>query len=227
MIADRQLTLEFEHRTSQSGEDFLVADCNRQAIDWIDAWPHWPAPALVIVGAAGSGKSHLAAVFAAHSGARLINANEFEQAAFDVANDLIIEDVDRILSPDLEQPLLHVYNAAKEASHRILMTAATPPARWGGTLPDLRSRMNAAISVEIGPPEDTLITALLVKMFADRQVHVSSDVITYAASRMERSFLAARQIVEHADRLALATKKKITVPLIKQVLENLENAGET
>ena len=227
MIADRQLTMEFEHRSSQSGEDFLVADCNNEAIDWIDTWPNWPAPALVIVGAAGAGKSHLAAVFAAHSGAQFINANEFSSIAFDIANDLIIEDVDRILSLELEQPLLHVYNAAKEASHRILMTAATPPARWGIALPDLRSRMNATISVGIGPPEDTLIRALLVKMFADRQVQVSSDVITYAASRMERSFLAARQIVDHADRLALATKKKITVPLIKQVLENLENTGDT
>ena len=107
------------------------------------------------------------------------------------------------------------------------MTAATPPARWGIALPDLRSRMNATISVRIGPPEDTLIRALLVKMFADRQVQVSSDVITYATSRMERSFSAARQIVDLADRLALATKKKITVPLIKQVLENLKNTGDT
>ena len=114
MIADRQLTMEFEHRTSQCGEDFLVADCNNEAIDWIDTWPNWPTPALVIVGAAGAGKSHLAAVFAAHSGAQFINANEFSSIASDVANDLIIEDVDRILSSELEQPLLHVYNSLAE-----------------------------------------------------------------------------------------------------------------
>ena len=105
------------------------------------------------------------------------------------------------------------------------MTATAPPARWGITLPDLRSRMNAATSVEIGPPEDSLIVALLVKIFADRQVQVSSDVIVYAARRMERSFLAVQQIVDNADRMALSSNKKITVALMKQVLKNLEGSG--
>ena len=106
------------------------------------------------------------------------------------------------------------------------MTATAPPARWGIALPDLRSRMNAAISVEISLPTDALIAALLVKVFADRQLQVSSDVIMYAASRMERSFLAVQQIVENADRMALASKKKITVNLMKQVLKNLEGSGD-
>jgi chromosomal replication initiation ATPase DnaA len=226
VIADSQLTLDFDHRAALSGEDFLVADCNREAINWIDIWPNWPTPVVVIFGPAASGKSHLAAVFAAYSGAKKISANEFEFAAANVVSDLIIEDVDDILSSDREEPLLHVYNAIKEASQRVLMTATAPPARWGIALPDLLSRMNAAISVEIGLPTDALIAALLVKVFADRQVQVSSDVIMYAASRMERSFLAVQQIVENADRMALASKKKITVNLMKQVLKNLEGSGE-
>jgi chromosomal replication initiation ATPase DnaA len=226
VIVDNQLTLDFDHRAALSGEDFLVADCNRDAISWIDIWPNWPTPVVVIFGPAGSGKSHLAAVFAAYSGAKKISANEFEFTAANIVSDLIIEDVDGILSSDREEPLLHVYNAIKEASQRVLMTATAPPARWGIALPDLLSRMNAAISVEIGLPTDALIAALLVKVFADRQVQVSSDVIMYAASRMERSFLAVQQIVENADRMALASKKKITVNLMKQVLKNLEGSGE-
>ena len=225
MNADNQLTLDFEHRTALSGEDFLVADCNREAISWIDIWPKWPTPALIIFGPAGSGKSHLAAVFSAYSGAKKITANEFDCAASNVVSDLIIEDVDGILSSDHEEALLHVYNAVKEASHRVLITATAPPTRWGITLPDLRSRMNSAISVEIGPPEDSLIVALLVKIFADRQVQVSSEVIIYAASRMERSFLAVQQIVENADRMALASKKKITVTLMKQVLKKMDGSS--
>ncbi len=227
MIADSQLTLDFGHRTALSSEDFLVADCNREAINWIDKWPNWPTPVVVIYGPAGSGKSHLATVFSTYSGAMKISVNEFERTASNVVCDLIIEDVDGILSADQEEPLLHIYNAAKEASHRILMTATTPPARWGIALPDLRSRMNAAISVEIGLPTDALIAALLVKVFADRQLQVSSNVITYAASRMERSFLAVQKIVENADSMALASKKKITVNLMKQVLKNVEGSGGT
>jgi chromosomal replication initiation ATPase DnaA len=106
------------------------------------------------------------------------------------------------------------------------MTSHSPPAQWRITLPDLRSRLNAAISVKIGLPDDSLIAALLVKIFADRQVQVSSDVIIYAASRMERSFLAVQQVVENADHLALTTKKKITVNLMKEVLKNLESSFE-
>ena len=226
MTKDSQLILDFEHRVALSGEDFLVANCNRDAINWIDAWPNWSAPALVVFGPTRSGKSHLAAVFQSYSDAQRVTVNEFGSATSNVNHDLIIEDVDSILSSDHEVSLFHLYNAAKEASHRILMTSNSPPARWGITLPDLRSRMNAAISVKIGLPDDTLITALLVKIFADRQVQVSSDVIIYAASRMERSFLAVQQIVENADRMALASKKKITVTLMKQVLENLEGFGE-
>ena len=225
MISDSQLTLDFEHRTALSSEDFLVADCNRDAISWIDVWPNWPTPVLVIFGPVGSGKSHLAAVFAAYSGAKKVTVNEFDFARSNFNSDLIIEDVDSMLCSDQEVSLLHMYNAVKETSHRILMTATAPPARWGITLPDLRSRMNAAISVEIGPPEDSLIVALLVKIFADRQVQVSSDVIIYAASRMERSFLAVQQIVDNADRMALSSNKKITVALMKQVLKNLEGSS--
>lgn len=222
MNADRQLVLDFEHRPALTGDDFLVSNCNREAIDWIDAWPNWPSPALVIVGPPGAGKSHLAAVFANCSNALQVLEEEFNEAASNVELDLIVEDVDIVLTKGNEEPLLHLYNAAKESGHRILLTAKTPPVRWGIQLPDLRSRMNAALTVEIGPPEDSLIAALLVKMFADRQVQVSHDVITYTLSRMERSFLAARQIVENADKLALAEKKRITVPLIKRVLESLE-----
>jgi len=220
--ADRQLILEFEHRPALTGDDFLVSSCNREAIDWIDAWPDWPAPALVIIGPPGAGKSHLAAVFAGRSNALQIMPDAFGEAASNVEQDLIVEDVDLALNDNREEPLLHLYNAAKESEHRILFTATTPPVRWGIKLADLRSRMNAALTVEIGPPEDSLIAALLVKMFADRQVHVAHDVISYAISRMERSFLAARQIVEKADQLALIEKKRITVPLIKRVLESIE-----
>ncbi len=222
MNTDRQLVLDFEHRPSLTGDDFLVSDCNREAIDWIDSWPDWPSPALVIIGAPGAGKSHLAAVFAGRSNALQVTADAFSEAASDVEEDLVVEDVDQVLAEAYEEPLLHLYNAAKESGHRLLLTARTPPVRWGIKLADLRSRMNAALTVEIGPPEDSLIAALLVKMFADRQVQVSHDVISYAISRMERSFPAARLVVEKADELALREKKRITVPLIKRVLEAVE-----
>lgn len=221
MNESQQLILDFDHRPALSGEDFLVSDCNRAAIDWIDSWPDWPAPALVIIGPHGSGKSHLAEVFAAKTQGQKILPDAYEAVAKSANHELIIEDVDTSLRAAHEEPLLHLYNAANESGHRILLTSMVPPARMDVKLPDLRSRLNAALTVEIGPPEDTLIAALLVKMFADRQVQVSNEVIVYTVSRMERSFFAARQIVEQADQLALAEKKRISVSLIKRVLEDI------
>ncbi len=222
MNGEQQLILNFDHRVALTGEDFLVSSCNREAIEWIDRWPDWPASTLVIVGPSGSGKSHLSAVFAVKSGARLLVPDEFETAAAAIRSDVIVEDVEGLLDTTYEEPLLHLYNSAKEAGFRMLLTAQTAPARWGVKLPDLRSRLNAALTVEIGPPEDTLIAALLVKMFRDRQVQVSDDVIAYAVSRMERSFYAARELVRAADTLALREGKGVTVPLMKRVLERLE-----
>lgn len=219
MSEEQQLILNFEHRPALGGEDFLVSECNRAAIDWIDIWPDWSAPALVIVGPNGSGKSHLAEVFATKSKGLHIHPDSYESIARSVDKELIIEDIDSILCSAYEEPLLHLYNAANESGHRMLFTATVPPVRWDVKLPDLRSRLNAALTVEIGPPEDSLIAALLVKMFADRQVQVSSEVIAYTVSRMERSFLAAQQVVERADQMALAEKKRITVSLMKLVLE--------
>lgn len=218
MSAEHQLTLKFEHRVALAGEDFLVSDCNRDAIDWIDAWPAWPAPALAIVGPAGSGKTHISAVFANKSGAQLIEVNALEASAAHIESDVIVEDVETILDDQHEEPLLHLYNAVHEAGYKLLLTAQHPPSRWGVQLPDLRSRLNAALTVEIGPPEDTLISALLVKLFMDRQLQVSDDVIAYTVSRMERSFLATRQIVAAADEMALVEKKSVTIPLMKRVL---------
>lgn len=217
-----QLTLQFDLRPSLGGEDFLVSDCNQPAVDWIDIWPDWPAPALVIVGPSGCGKSHLAAVFAARSGAREVTADHFGDVASKIDSEIIVEDVDANWDPQTEEALLHLYNAANENGNRILFTAKQPPVRWNIQLPDLRSRLNAAPVVEIGPPEDTLIAALLVKMFSDRQVKVSHEVISYTISRMERSFQAARQIVQLSDQKALALKKPITISLMKVVLEELE-----
>ncbi len=222
MNLKRQLILNFEHRVALTGDDFLVSDSNREAVEWIDIWPNWPAPALVIIGPPGSGKTHLAAVFAIKSNARLVSLDELETIAANLSQDVIVEDMAGGLSAEHEESFLHLYNVVKEAGHRMLITSRLAPGRWPMALPDLRSRLHAALTVEIGPPADTLISALLVKMFVDRQVHVSDDAIGYAVSRMERSFLAIRKLVATTDQLALREQKRITIALIKRALQIIE-----
>ena len=226
MTDHAQLALVFEHRPALSGEDFLIAPGNRDAVAWIDRWPEWPAPALVIHGPAGCGKTHLVQVFLALTGGLGLTADGVAATApaalLGDAPACALDDADALADGDAEEPLLHLYNTAAETGRRLLLTATAPPARWPVRLPDLRSRLNAAPAAAIGPPDDALIAAVLVKQFADRQLHVDEGVVAYAVARMERSFAAARRLVAAVDAAALARRRNVTVPLVREVLATLE-----
>lgn len=218
-----QLALDLAHRPALGREDFLVAPCNAEAVAWLDRWPDWPAPALALYGPAGCGKSHLVQVWRARShggelaGAALRVAGLAERIGASRA--VVVEDADR--GPD-ERALLHLYNMLAERRGHLLVTGRTPPARWNLGLADLRSRLMAAPAVAVAAPDEALIGALLIKLFADRQLRVGADLVSYLVMRMERSFEAARHLVAAIDRAALAAHRPVTVPLARAVLEALE-----
>ncbi len=217
----RQLALEFEHRPALGGDDFLVAPPNADAVAWLDRWPDWPGSALVIAGPPGCGKSHLGHVFMAESGALAIDAPDPRAADID-APALVLDEADVVAGDAAgEEALFHLYNRIREAGRCLLMTAAAPPARWGLILPDLASRLKAVATASIATPDEALIQAVLVKLFADRQLRVDADVIGYVVARMERSFAATRTLVEALDSTALARRRNITVPLARDVLDEL------
>ena len=227
MTAPEQIPMSFDHRPALSGEDFLVSPSNERAVQWIDSWPNWPGPLLVIVGPTGSGKTHLANVFINTTGAKNISADDIATNGADNICDgakaLVVENAEKFIERGLDEQLFHLYNTAREYDIRILMTAKIPPARWKIDLKDLSSRLNTAPIAEINPPDDILIAALLLKQFADRQIDVGQDIISYLLSRMDRSFSAVRDVVEKTDSLSLSEKRKITIPLVRRVLENKIN----
>lgn len=219
-----QLALDLGHRAAFDADNFLIAPCNRDAVMWVDRWPAWPAPALVVHGPPACGKTHLAHVWQARSGARTVAADQLSGAApgalLSEGSCAVVEGGDHVTD---EAALMHLYNVAAEAGGQLLITAATPPARWSLSLADLRSRLVAAPAVAIGPPDDGLIAALLIKLFDDRQLRVSDGVVEFLLARMERSFEAARRLVTALDEAALANRRNITVPLARQVLDDLDN----
>ncbi len=222
----RQLPLDLPHRPALSMEDFLVADCNRAAVACIDRWPDWPGPLAVIFGPEGSGKTHLAHVWQAKSRAqRIADMRGVDAGALAPGFALVIEDLHPPLDSGQERSLFHLYNLAGESGGSLLVTSREPPSRWNITLPDLASRLAAAPQAAIGAPDDALLAAVIVKLFADRQVKIAEDVVTYLLARIERSFAAARAVVDAIDRAALASGRKVSVALARAVLEERGAAG--
>jgi chromosomal replication initiation ATPase DnaA len=202
-------------------EDFLVATCNEAAVDMIDRWPDWPAPGICMYGPPGCGKTHLAQVFCAHSGGSLLDSSAFNTMELDalLAKGVTwaIEDADQGVD---ETKLFHFYNMIAERNGHLLLTAGAPPARWPLKLKDLRSRLVSIPAVAVGAPDEGLIGAVLVKQFADRQLRVEQEVITYLVMHMERSFDAARRVAAALDTAGLAGRRRITVPLARDVLRD-------
>jgi chromosomal replication initiation ATPase DnaA len=225
LTESRQLPFNFDHRPALGGEDFLVAPSNSEAVAWIDRWPDWPGPALALHGPPGCGKTHLSQVFAAGTRACLVSASELSSGGpvHLTAPACVVDDAETVLALGLEEALLHLHNRLAEAGRHLLLAARRPPARWLVALGDLRSRLNAAAAIAIKSPDDTLITAVLVKLFSDRQLRVNGDVVSFMVARMERSFDAARRLVAALDAAALAERRNITVPLARHVLEQLDD----
>jgi DnaA regulatory inactivator Hda len=227
---EQQLVLGLGHRTGYRAEDFLEAPGNAGALAWLRRWPDWPAPALVVHGPPGCGKTHLARIWAGRTGARWFEAAEVAAAPFDPQRSLggaraaAVDDADGVAD---EAALLHLYNLLQERRGHMLLTARTPAAAWPLKLPDLRSRLRAAPAVAIAPPDDALLGAVLVKLFADRQLRVGREVVGYLISRMERSFEAARRLVAALDEAALRERRPITLPLARDVMGRLEDDHRT
>lgn len=217
-----QLAFDLGHRPALGADDFLVAPCNQDAVAWVDRWPEWPAPALTIHGPKACGKTHLANVWRSRANARFIAVAELTSLSpYDLLGDSNACVVDDVESGFDEAALFHLYNAARDMGGHILLTAETSPSAWPLTLNDLRSRLVAAPAVAVGSPDDSVLGAVLVKLFADRQLRVEPEILSYILVRMERSFAAAESIVAALDKAALAARRAITIPLARDVLSQL------
>ena len=220
-VRPRQLALALPHAESLSRDNFLEGSANAQALALIDAWPDWPNRVMMLVGPEGSGKSHLASIWAAEAGARSVAAHTLTAANVPgelATGALVVDDLDPA-SFD-ERALFHLLNLAREDEAYVLMTGRTLPSVFPVDLRDLRSRLRALPVVTLTSPDDQLFRALIVKFCADRQMTVDEGIVSYLATRIERSFAAVRQAVDLLDREALRQRRPVTRMLAADVLKD-------
>lgn len=222
----RQLGFDLPSRTALGRDAFFVAPSNAMAAALIDGWESWPGGKLVLSGPPGSGKTHLAHVWAAAAGSTILPAADLAKADIPALarGAVAVEDVPTIAGDaEAETALFHLHNLVLAEGHALLLTGTAPVARWQLSLPDLVSRMRGTTEAALEPPDDALLAAVLVKMLADRQLSARPEVIAYLVSRMDRSFAAAGNLVERLDAASLAQKRGITRNLAAEVLDNSED----
>jgi chromosomal replication initiation ATPase DnaA len=220
-VQPRQLAFALPHAESLARDNFLEGPANEAGLSLIESWPDWPNRIMLLVGEEGSGKSHLATIWAELSGARSTSAHALTPASVPAAlatGALVVED----LKPaDFdERALFHLMNLAREDAAFVLVTSRLPPSAFEIELRDLRSRLRAVPVVALSPPDDNLFRALIVKFCADRQLTVDEAVVGYLANRIERSYAAARHAVELLDTEALRLGRPVTRALAAELLRN-------
>jgi len=224
MMADaearpRQLPLDlpWPRHDRASRADFAVTESNAEALGFLENWRNWPDGRLALVGPEGSGKTHLALIWARESGAQFVEA---DAAPRDIAASgcVVFEDCDRRLNtPDAETALFHLLNILREEGGKILMTARTPPARWSIQLPDLASRLSAVAVAEIKSPDDELLEHLVVKLFADRDVVIKDKLASYIAKRINRNSAAVEEAVAALDVKSIELREPVSTKMAKDL----------
>ncbi|MEO1681464.1 MAG: DnaA/Hda family protein [Pseudomonadota bacterium] len=216
----QQLPLDLPVRVATGRDAFLVAPANALALKAVDGWRNWPSGRLALVGPEGSGKSHLAAVWADEADGLALDARDLPDATGLDRRAVVIEGGEGIAGDSAtEERMLHLHNHVVGSGGRLLITGRTAPARWPVGLADLASRLRAIPLARLEPPDDALLAALLVKLFEDRQLNVTPDLVSYLVPRMERSFAAAQNIVVALDAYALAKGRRLGPRLAAEVLD--------
>lgn len=228
----QQLPIDFAHKPFYERQDFMVAKSNLEAVKLVDEWPNWSNFAVCLYGHEGSGKTHLAHIFidnvykktGIHYKIPIIRAKDIKLETiyrlFEENKCLVVEELDEKIN---EEALFHLYNLYRNEGGFILFTALKPPARMKFKLADLQSRLNSIPAVEIKEPDSDLLSAVIVKLFSDRQVNVSPDIVNYIINNAQRSFAYIKKLISEIDNISISKKRAISIPIIKEAIILLEN----
>lgn len=232
-----QLPFEFSHPSYMSKDDFIVAPCNSEAFAMVEAWPNWSSFATCLYGPQGCGKTHLTNIWADNIAIKTnfpypIPQIRASRVDFDIPLQLFAKHrclIVENLSDDINmEAMFHLYNLYRNEGGFLLFTSENAPARMDFSLPDLQSRLNSVAAIAISEPDDELLSALIIKLFMDRQVVISLEVVNYMLVNMQRSFAYAHKLVAEIDNISMAAKRAVSVSMVKEAIAyiNAKPQGE-
>lgn len=216
----RQIPLELSHTTGFSRDELVVTPSNTAAVALVDRWPQWPASFMVLAGPPGSGKSHLAAIWAKNANATTLVVDAGFDHVDQIGGNFLIDGLGEHAFN--ETALFHLINSVRESEASLLVTSRKWPAQWPVRLPDLVSRIKSAPTVEICEPDDMLLAGVITKLFADRQLSVEANLVSLLVGRIERSLATAQDVVMRLDKAALEAKSRISRQMVNKVLSELD-----
>ncbi len=221
----KQLTFGFPHTPSYGPQDFALFSSNQDAYRWIESFPNWNVPGLVLVGPTGSGKTHLTHVLQEKSGGQIIQFADLSESLLETLESLpkviIIENCNT-WDRTREVILFHLYNHLIKHQGLLVLTSVHPVNHWSLKLPDFQSRVKTLAEVTIGEPEDELLLAILIKRFADHQIKVDFKIAEFLIKRLPRTYGEFHQVIDLILEKNLEQKKGITIPFLKNVLPGLK-----
>ncbi len=215
-----QMRLPLQSDLPDGTTGFVVSDSNRAAWEAVRDWPSLIGGTMAICGPEGSGKSRLGQIWAERVGATAVHGAE---AA--LVDPLEIEGRPVLLDDAMQaddETLFHLINLAQAPGGALLMIDRPAPSAWEVKLPDLRSRLDAVISVPVEAPDDAVLAAMLEARFAERGIRPAKDVIPYLLRRIDRSAAAAAAVVARLD----APHRPVTRALARTVVEGGAESGE-
>ncbi len=222
----QQLPLILEHRRLLGREDFLVSNCNKEAVEWIDLYPEWNENNVIVMGDKASGKTHIAWLFGEKSGAKIYDISEIEDEMFSdivpVDGALVIENIDLgIGNYNLEEILFHIINYARECNTKLFFTTTLNLKLKDFKIEDLKTRLLAFVVANIYSPDDEFLKSLLVKQFMERDIIIAPEVIDFTVKNIPRDTMSVKYLVEKSDLLSFEEKRKITIPFIKKIIDEI------
>lgn len=217
--ANSQFLIDFNNKAVFAEHDFFVNDANIKPLNFIHQWPHWGShpmsSVLYLYGEEGSGKTHLANIWAKLSNAIFADAKNLEFARSNV----IIDNLNTICD---QEKFFHMINYIVNSGFFMLITSNKTIDELEVTLPDLKSRLNAANYIKIESLDEDLLKMILLKQISDKQIMVEPEALDYACARIERSYTTIKNLVEQLNVASLNKQRKITIPFIRQILQQLE-----